>query len=93
MIIHTEEKLYVYVLIPENLNLLQGNSKKMYLRTCVLSEDSDRPAHSRRLIRIFTWRILDSQGCKVFSCGQQKLIRLRDDLSVRWAHMLGGMFF
>ena len=29
------------------------------------SEDSDQPAHSRNLIRIFTGHILDSQGCKV----------------------------
>ena len=31
------------------------------------SEDSDQPAHSRSLIRIFTERILDSQECKVSS--------------------------
>ena len=24
------------------------------------------------------WHILDSQGCKVYSCGQQRLIRLRE---------------
>ena len=28
-------------------------------------EDSDQPAHSRILIRIFTWYILDSLECKV----------------------------
>ena len=28
------------------------------------SEDSDQTAHSRSLIRIFTERILDSEGCK-----------------------------
>ena len=31
------------------------------------SEDSDQPAHSRRLIRIFTGRIFDDQRCKVSS--------------------------
>ena len=31
-----------------------------YLRTCAPSEDSDQPAHSRSLIRIFTVRIFDS---------------------------------
>ena len=36
-----------------------------YHRTCTRSEDSDQPAHSRSLIRIFIWRILDSQGYKV----------------------------
>ena len=30
---------------------------------CSLSEDSDQPAHSRSLIRIFTVRILDNQWC------------------------------
>ena len=30
------------------------------------SEDSDQPAHSRSLIKIFTGRILDSLGYKVF---------------------------
>ena len=30
------------------------------------SEDSDQPAHSRSLIRIFTGRILDSKGCCFF---------------------------
>ena len=34
--------------------------QKTYLRTCAPSEDSDQPAHSRSLIRIFPWRILDS---------------------------------
>ena len=48
-----------------------------YFRTCAPSEDSDQPAHSRSLIRIFTGHILDSQWCQVSSCGQQWLIRLR----------------
>ena len=34
--------------------------------TCAPSEDSDQPACSRSLIRIFTGHALDSQGCKVF---------------------------
>ena len=37
------------------------------------NEDSDQPAHSLSLIRIFTGR----QGCKVLACGQRGLIRLR----------------
>ena len=67
-----------------------------YLRTCALSEDSDQPAHSRSLIRIFTEHILDSQGCNISSYGQR---RLRSDyadkqvyLSVRSAHMTKGTF-
>ena len=49
---------------------------KTYLLTCAPSEDSDQFAHSCSLIRIFTGRILDSQGCNVSSCGQRRLIRL-----------------
>ena len=42
----------------------QAQSQKTNLRTCAPSEDSDQPAHSRRLIRIFAERILDSRWCK-----------------------------
>ena len=41
------------------------------------NEDSDQPAHSRSLFRICPRRILDNKGCKVSSCGQRRLIRLR----------------
>ena len=50
---------------------LQG--QKTYLSTCTSSKDSDQAAHSHRLIWIFTECILDSQGCKLSSCGQQRL--------------------
>ena len=50
--------------------------KNTYLRTCASTEDSDQPVHSRRLIRNFPVRILDSQGCKVSLSGQRRLIRL-----------------
>ena len=54
------------------------------------SEDSDQPAHSRSLIRIFTGRILDSQDCKVSSCEHQWLWtdcgNAQADLSLRLAH-------
>ena len=40
-----------------------------------LSEDSDQHMHSRSLIKIFTGRILDRDGCKVSWYGQRKLIR------------------
>ena len=62
-----------------HLRILQSLSDesqhgKTYLRTCAPSEDSDQPAHSRSLIRIFTERILDSQGCKVSSCRVTKAL-------------------
>ena len=70
--------------------------QKTYLRTCAPSKDSDQPAHSRSLIRIFTRRILDSQGDKVSSCGQQKLwsdcADAQTDLSLRWVLMSEGTF-
>ena len=52
---HLVMELFIYELLHQ----------KMYLGTGVPSEDSDQPAHSRSLIRIFTWRILDSQVCRV----------------------------
>ena len=62
----------------------------MYLWTCAPSEDSDQTAHSRSLIRIFTGRILDRQGCKVSSCGQRRLWSdckdAQAELSLRWTH-------
>ena len=63
---------------------------------CVPCEDSDQPAHSRSLIRIFTGRILDGQGCRVFSCRQQRLWSdysdAQADLSLRCVHMSEGTF-
>ena len=51
----------------------ESQRRKTYLQKCAPSEDSDQPAHSRSLIRIFTGRILDSQGCEVSSWRQRKL--------------------
>ena len=48
--------------------LLFTEKKKIettYFWKCAPNEDSDQPAHSRSLIRNFTARIRDSQGCKV----------------------------
>ena len=53
------------------------------------SKDSDQPAHSRSLIRIFPVRILISQGCKASLCWQRRLWSdckdAQADLSIRWA--------
>ena len=48
----------------------------MYLLTRSPSKDSDQAEHSRSLISISTGRILDTQECKVSSCGQWRLTRL-----------------
>ena len=58
-------------------------------------EDSDQSvqALSLSLIRIFTGRILNSQGCQVSSCGHGKFsLDAMVYLSLRWAHMPEGMF-
>ena len=54
--------------------------------SCALSENSDQPAHTCSLIRIFTVRSKDSQGPKVSSSGQRRLADDQADLSLRWAH-------
>ena len=71
--------------------------QKTYLQTCAPREDSDQPAHSRSLIRIFTGRILDSQGCPLSSCGQWRLwshcTDAQGDLSLRWTYVSEGSFY
>ena len=64
-------------------------SLKRYLRTCAPSEDSDQPAHSHSLIRIFIGCVLHSQGCEVPSCKQRRLWSdcTDADLNLRWAHV------
>ena len=52
--------------------------QKSYLRTCAPSEDSDQTAH-----RNLHWvHFRDSQGCKIFSCEQVRLIRLHERASL-----------
>ena len=45
------------------------NVRQMYLRTCVPSEESDQPTHSRSLIRIFNGHILITKGAKFLYAG------------------------
>ena len=53
--------------------LLSGIVRKMYIQTCEPSKDSDQPVHLHSLIKILTGCIMDRQGCKVFSCREQRL--------------------
>ena len=74
------------------LYIQSGNGRNvLYLSTCASSEDSDQLAHSRRLIRLVTGRILDSQGCQVSSCEQRRLwshcADAHADMSLHWANM------
>ena len=70
--------------------------QKTYLQTCAPSEDTDQPAHTRSLIRIFTGHSLDNQGCKVSSRGQRRLwsdcANAQADLSLRLTDMTEGTF-
>ena len=67
-----------------------------YPQTFAPSEDSDQPAYSRSLFRIFTKCVLDIQWCKVSPCGQWRLwsdcADAQDDLCLRWMHMSEGTF-
>ena len=56
---------------------VESQCQKKYHRTYTPTEDSDQPVPSHSLIRIHTGCILDSQGCKVSTCAQWILNRLR----------------
>ena len=68
------------------------NIKKCTFVQCAHSKDS----HLRSLIRIFTGCNLDSQGCKVSSCGHWRLWsdcgNAQADLSLFWALISEGTF-
>ena len=62
-----------FVQSDQNLHCVHFGLPKMQsfsMWICAPSEDSDQPAHSCSLIRIFTVCILDYQRCKVPPCGQ-----------------------
>ena len=47
-----------------------------YKLACALIEDSDQPAHTRRLIRVFDGRSMGSKGSNVSSGGKLRKLRL-----------------
>ena len=79
--------LYLNIVAPHSENVIFGSAP---------SEDSDEPARSRSLIRIFLGRISDSRGCQVSSCGQRILwpdcTGAQADLSLHWVHMSEDTF-
>ena len=83
--------LYIaWVLGTYNFNTMSRNVRK---RT--FGHDSDQPSHSRSLIRIFTGRILYSQGCKVSSRRQRSIWADCTDAhadSSLWTHMSEDTF-
>ena len=54
-------------------NVITPQRKKTYSWTSAPSKYSNQIAHLRNLMRNFTGHFLDSQRCKVSSCGQQRL--------------------
>ena len=60
---------------------------------CVPSDDSDQPAHSRSLIRIFIGRILDNHGCRFSNVDNEDCAYVQTDLNFCWAHMPECKFF
>ena len=66
----------IIVTLSQQINLYDRQRQKMYLLACAPSEDSDQTAHSRSLIRIFTWRILVIIVGLVSLYGQRRLVRL-----------------
>ena len=67
--------------------------QKRCFRAYAPSEYSDRPTHSRRLIRIVTGRILASQECKVFArLRRSRWLSAQADLRLLWAHTPKGNF-
>ena len=68
LIIFKSSRSKIKVTIVYAVRTNEPRRQKMYLRRCSPSADSDQPGHSCGLTRIFTERILDSQGCKVSTC-------------------------
>ena len=64
----------------------------MNLRKCLPSEESDQLPLLHSLIRIFTGQIFYCQGCKVSSCGQQRISSDCTDMSPRWVSMSEDTF-
>ena len=85
------EKVNIFSLQSVPYKIYKPQLQKMYLRTNTPSEYSDQPVHLQSLISILTQHILDSQGCKVSSCGRRRLwadcANAQADLSLRWAHV------
>ena len=73
------------------LSIHKPQRQKMYLRMFVPIEDSDQPAQSHSLIRIFAWCILDIQGCRFF-VRTMETVNAQADLNDCWVHMSENAF-
>ena len=54
-----------------SFSIMQPQRQTTYLLSYAPSDDSDQPAQARNLIRLFTRCNLNSQWCKVSSCGRR----------------------
>ena len=64
-----------------------------YLRTCTHREDSDQPAHSHSLIRIFNGRILMAKDAGLLHANNTNSDQnAQANLIFRWAHMSVATF-
>ena len=79
------------------LHIWTATSKNVALDMCTQWRFRSDCAYSRSLIKILIGRILNSQGCKVYSCGQRRLrsdfANAQTDLRLSRAHMSAGTFF
>ena len=88
---YSAHSLYQQIILRYERDSFEPKRQETYPRTCAPSEDSNQPAHSRSLIRIFSGRIFDLQGCNASSCGQRRLwsdcADAHADLNLRWANI------
>ena len=63
----------VFFIIINFVQINETTSENVPSDICAQRKFRDQPAHSRSLLRISPRRVLDSQGCKVSSCGQRRL--------------------
>ena len=78
------------------LKNIRPQCEKTCLLTCAPSEDSNQPAHSRSLIRVFVVRVKKLCILGYPKCFQWRFwsdyVNAQADLSPRWAHMSEGTF-
>ena len=83
----------VSVQSPQGKCALQLQHQKVYLPTFVPDKDSDQPAFSYSLIRIFTGCLLDSHGCKFYHADSEESDQTAQTTNLCRAHMSEGTFF
>ena len=73
-----------------------ATTSERYIQACAPSENSDQPALSRSLIRIFSGCIVDSQNAQFLHADNKHSSDRADaqaDLSLRLEHLINCTFF